>query len=108
MKSFLYVAPAFPPPPYTSLTTTRGAEAVVKLQLGLPSTVSGGSFVSWSEIREPSSVTVQVSLNAKSASGLSRNDVPSPVATAVWDPLVPQEIANHEPVTFTGSVKVMP
>jgi hypothetical protein len=81
---------------------------VVKLQLGLPATVSGGSWVSWSEICAPVSVTVQVSFGAKSASGLSRKLVPSPVTTAECDPLVVHEIEYHGSVTVTGSLKVMP
>src|SRR5262245_50153137 len=52
-------------------------------------------------------VTVQVSPNVNDVSGFSVNVVGPPLTVAVWPPLVPHEIVNHDPVTFTGSLKVI-
>src|SRR5919199_1051619 len=69
--------------------------------------VSGGSLVSWSLTFAAKTVTVQVSLDAKSAVGSSVKVVGPPLTAAVWEPLVPQEIEYQEPLTFTGSLKVI-
>src|SRR5919199_6363067 len=69
--------------------------------------VSGGSFVSWSLTFAAKTVTVQVSLVAKSTVGSSVKVVGPPLAVAEWPPLVPQEIEYQEPLTFTGSLKVI-
>jgi hypothetical protein len=52
-------------------------------------------------------VTVHVSPGPKSVSGSSVNVVGPPLATAVCAPVSAHEIVNHEPVTFTGSLKVI-
>src|SRR5919202_2763050 len=69
--------------------------------------VSGGSFVSWSLTLAAKTVTVQVSLAAKSEDGSSVKVVGPPLTVALCEPLVPQEIEYQEPLTFTGSLKVI-
>src|ERR687891_1829378 len=69
--------------------------------------LSGGSSASWSDTCAADTVTVHVSAKAKSASGLSVNDVGPPVASAVCTPLAPHEIEYQLPVTSTGSLKVI-
>src|SRR5215208_6144725 len=52
-------------------------------------------------------VTVQVSVAAKSVSGLSVNVVGPPLTVAVCEPLALHEIPYHEPLGVTGSVNVI-
>ena len=68
--------------------------------------VSGGSSASWSDTCAPAIVVVHVSPSAKSTSGFRVNVVGPPLSTAVWVPLSAQEIVNHAPATFTGSLNV--
>src|SRR6476646_7990371 len=68
--------------------------------------LSGGSEVSWSATFAAKIVTLHDSPSAKSVSGSSVNVVGPPETAAVWVPLDAQEIENHEPETFTGSLKV--
>src|SRR5438874_4290752 len=82
------------------------AVTVVKLQLWSAAIVSGGSTASWSVTWLAMTVTVQLSLFAKSASGFSVKAVGPPLALAVCAPLVAQEIVYQLPATSTGSPKV--
>src|SRR6266536_2539594 len=95
--------------PWMSWTNVGGGggASVANVHVSSPAIVSGGSLVSWSETCEPTTVTVHVSPWAKSASGSSVNAVGPPLTAAVWVPLVPHEIENQEPPTFTGSLKVI-
>src|SRR5215208_1909810 len=107
MKSFLSAAPALPPPPYTSLTTTSPGDTTVgatieKLHASSTVIVSGGSFASWSETCDAVTVTVHVSPVAKFVAGSSVNVVGPPLTVAACEPLVAQAIVNQAPVTFTG------
>jgi hypothetical protein len=67
---------------------------------------SGGSVRSWSDTPAAAIVTVHGSSFARSVSGSSVKTVGPPEAVAATDPDVAQEISNHEPATFTGSLKV--
>ncbi len=69
--------------------------------------LSGGSAASVSETWAATTVTVQVSLVAKSTPGFNVREEPLPLTTAVWAPLLPQEIVNQVPVTFTDSLKLI-
>src|SRR5690349_17969453 len=69
--------------------------------------LSGGSFVSWSVSLAAKTVAVQLSPCVKSESGSSVKDVGPPEAVAVCVPLATHEIEYHEPVTLTGSLKVI-
>src|SRR6266545_678215 len=67
--------------------------------------LSGGSSRSTSETWLAYTVTVHVSLKAKSASGSSVYDCGPPLWVAVCDPLVPHEIEYQLPVApFDGVV----
>src|SRR6266496_3140144 len=85
-----------------------GGAVVVKLQESSTVIVSGGSFVSWSATLAAKTVTVQFSLDAKSASGSSVKVIGPPLALAVCVPLREQEIENQLPVTSTASLKPTP
>src|SRR4051812_24370395 len=80
---------------------------VVKLKMKSAAIVSGGSLASWSDTRLAVTVTVHVSLAAKSVSGFSVKVVGPPLTVAVWAPLLAQEMLNQLPLTATGSLKVM-
>src|ERR1051326_4561123 len=72
--------------------------------------LSGGSELSWSEICAANTVTLHVSLKAKSTFGLIVKVVGPPVTTVSMTlrvPLVGQTIWNQLPVTFTGSLNVI-
>src|SRR6185369_11680620 len=72
--------------------------------------LSGGSALSWSETWAAKTVTVHVSLNAKSTFGLTVKVVGPPVTTVsatLRVPEVGQTIWNQLPVTLTGSLNVM-
>src|SRR5438270_4313273 len=68
----------------------------------------GGSTVSWSVTSEASTVTVQLSENAKSTAGSRLNVVGPPLCVAVCEPLVAQLIVYHALETSTASLKVIP
>jgi hypothetical protein len=68
--------------------------------------VSGGSIVSESATWAATTVTVQVSPAAKSESGLSVLVLPVPLTTAVWLPLLPQEMVNELEFVLTDSLKL--
>src|SRR5205085_1332359 len=80
--------------------------SVVKLKSKSAPMLSGGSSVSWSVTEAAITVSVQDSEFAKSTSGSSVKLVGPPLTAAACVPLVAHESVYHEPVTFTGSLKV--
>src|SRR5690349_11493192 len=69
--------------------------------------LSGGSFASWSVTFAAMTFTAHVSPDAKSTDGSSVKVVGPPPAVAVCAPLELHEMSYQEPVTFTGSLKVI-
>ena len=67
----------------------------------------GGSSASWSLTPAADTVTVQLSLRAKSASGLKVNVSGPPERTAVWTPLSAQLMLTASAARSTGSLKVI-
>ncbi len=78
-----------------------------KLNVKSASIAFGGSFASWSVTCAATTVTAQFSPNVNETSGSSVNVVGPPPTVAVCAPLVVHEIVNHDPDTFTGSLKVI-
>src|SRR6188474_1730876 len=110
MKSFVSVAPALPPPPYTSLTTTEPgtgpAGAVVNEALKFAAMVFGGSSVSRSVTWFAVTVTVQDEPAGRSTIGSSVKTVGPPLRVNAWLPTTEQVSAKAAAGAETGSLKV--
>ena len=92
------------------VVVTAGGASVVKLKTWFAAIVSGGSSRSLSVTCAANTVAVHTSLTAKSVFGSMVKVIGPPPTTelaTVRVPLAAHAISNQEPVTVTGSLKVM-